>query len=295
MNRTIWLELGVLSAAWGLAYPVTAIALRSFPPVVVVATRTLLAAAILIPIAVHRREFPDLTRCPGRILAIGLVQSAMPLLLLTYGLQFLPTGLSAILIGFQPLWMIALAPNERPRHPSGLIGLLIGFVGLAMVVGFDVAGSIGALFGGALVIGASLSYAVGALLVERHLAHIPPLGMAATTLSTTAVVMLIPGIHLFPQDRLPEQAPLMALLALGTMLTAAPLVLYYHLIARANASIAALAWYLSPAVSVMVGWLFRHEPLTHTTLIGLLAVVTGSALAARSAPPTTAELNPVLD
>ncbi|MEC3952778.1 DMT family transporter [Nocardia sp. CDC153] len=227
-------------------------------------------------------ELPALIRCPGRVLAIGLVQSTAPLLLLTYGLQFLSAGSSAILIGFQPLWMVVLAPNERPRHLSGLLGLVIGFVGLSMVVGFNLASSTGALLGGVLVIGASLSYALGALLVERHLAHIPPLSLAATTMTITATIMIVPGIHLFPLSGPPPPIATAALLALGLILTSGPLVLYYHLISRSNASIAALAWYLSPAVSVLFGCLFLSEPLTRPTLIGLIAVFTGSTLAARS-------------
>src|SRR4051794_27098702 len=102
MSRRSWLMLITLSICWGAAYLVIAWALQSFSPVVVVLGRVTLAAAMLLPLALRRGVLKPLRRHPWWVLGTVLVQNAAPLTLLTFGQQWLSTGLTGILIGAQP-------------------------------------------------------------------------------------------------------------------------------------------------------------------------------------------------
>src|SRR3954451_4600251 len=119
MNRRSWGELILLAALWGAVYPLIEIALRDFHPVLVVFGRVALAALLLTPIAIKRRALSRLWQRPGLIVTTVLVQSTVPLLLLTYGQQYVTSGIAGILVGAQPLFVAVLAvgylPAERPH------------------------------------------------------------------------------------------------------------------------------------------------------------------------------------
>jgi drug/metabolite transporter (DMT)-like permease len=283
VTRRNWLLLGLLSLLWGAAYLVIAVALRGFPPVVVVFGRASVAALLLLPLALRTGALRPLARHPWWTLATVLVQATAPLLLLTYGQQRLSTGLTGILIGAQPLFVAVLAlvfaPEERPRGGRGHGGLLLGFAGITMLFGFDLHGSAQLRSGAALVTGAALCYAAGTILIHRKLAFAPPLGVATAAMLVASAVLAVPGVLSLP-DRWPATSSVVALLALGTIFTALTLNLFYGLIARAGPGTAALAFYLSPGVAVGLGWLLLDEHVSWSTIAGLLAVVGGSVLAA---------------
>jgi drug/metabolite transporter (DMT)-like permease len=284
MTRWTWAGLLLLSALWGAAYLAIDVALRGFPPVLVVLGRVALAAAILLPIAWHRRVLAALCRHPWRVVATVLVQSTAPLLLLTYGQRWLSSSLTGILIGAQPLFVALLAtrfdPEERPQGASGVVGLLLGMAGLVLIFGVDLRGGDRALLGGLLVVGAALCYAVGALLIHRKLRFAQPLGVATAAMTTSTIVLLIPGVLALPEAH-PTTGPVLALILLGTVFTAATLSLFYGLIARSGPATATLAFYLSPAFTVVLSWTLFDVSATWSTLAGLAAIVLGSAMAAR--------------
>src|SRR3712207_5438800 len=97
MNRRTWGLLLVLAALWGAVYPLTSITLRGLPPVAVVSGRVALAALLLLPLALRRGALRPLWRRPRTIIETALVQSTVPLLLLTAGQQHVDAGLAGIL------------------------------------------------------------------------------------------------------------------------------------------------------------------------------------------------------
>jgi drug/metabolite transporter (DMT)-like permease len=287
MTRWTWAGLVVLSVLWGGAYLAIDLALRGFPPVLVVLGRVLMGAAILIPIAHRRGVLRALRAHPWWVLVTVLVQSTAPLLLLTYGQARLSSGLTGILIGAQPLFVAVLAlwfaPDQRPRGPLGVLGLLLGFAGVVLIFGADLRGGDQTLLGGLLVVGAALCYAVGALLIHRRLAFAQPLGVATAAMTTSTLVLLVPGALALPSAH-PDTTSTVALLLLGTVFTAGTLTLFYGLIANAGPTTAALAYYLSPGVTVLLSWVLFDERITATTVAGLAAIVLGSVLVARRFP-----------
>jgi drug/metabolite transporter (DMT)-like permease len=284
MTRRGWAELIVLAALWGAVYPLIEIALRDLSPVLVVLGRVLLAAALLTPFAIHRRALAMLWKRPRAIVETALVQSTIPLLLLTFGQQYVPSGVAGILVGAQPLFVgvlaIRLDPDERPRGYSGLLGIVLGTIGLVLLFGGDLRGGMRAVFGGLLVLTAALCYAAGAIMIHKRHAEAQPLGVATSAMLVTTGALTIPAALSLP-DQPPKLAALTALGVLGVVCTGVTLVMFYTLIVEVGPGRAALAFYLSPAFAVAFGVVFLNEQLTITVVTGLIAIIAGSILAAR--------------
>jgi drug/metabolite transporter (DMT)-like permease len=283
MSRWIWPGIAALSLLWGGAYLVIDLALRGFPPMLVVLGRVTLAALFLLPFALKRGVLPALKQQPGWVLLTVLLQATVPLTLLTIGQHLLSPGLAGILVGAQPLFVALLAlkfdPAERPRGILGVVGLLLGFAGLVLLFGIDLSGGTRALFGGLLLVGAALCYACGALLIHNKLTFAEPLGIATFAMLVSVVVLCVPGLLAIP-DAKPNLASSAALLALGIVFTGVTLNLNYSLIRHAGPARATLAFYLSPGVAVVLSWLLLGEHISWSTVLGLVAIVAGSALAA---------------
>jgi drug/metabolite transporter (DMT)-like permease len=286
MSRRTWAELFVLAALWGAVYLLIAVALRGLPPVLVVLGRVTLGALVLTPWALRRGVLQPLVRHPWVVIQVVLVQATVPLLLLTFGQQHIPSGLAGVIVGAQPLFVALLAArfarNERPQGWRGVLGIALGLLGLVLLFGLDLRSGKGALLGGALVLTAALCYAAGALMIHLRLSDADPLGVAAAAMLVSTIALVVPGLLMLPR-RVPSPGALGALITLGVVCTGMTLALFYKLIAQAGPSRAALAFYLSPAFAVVFGWIFLHEHITVITVLGLGAIVTGSALAAHRA------------
>ncbi|MBB4965175.1 DMT family transporter [Saccharothrix violaceirubra] len=272
-----------MSFLWGAAYLVIAVALRGFSPVVVVFGRVFLAALFLIPPAIRRDVLRPLLKHPWWVLVTVLVQSTAPLLLLTYGQHWLSAGLTGVLIGAQPLFVAALAtwfaPDEKPKGARGIFGLVMGFTGIGLLFGVDIGGGSHLLLGGILVTAAALCYAVGSILIHRKLGFAEPLGVATSAMLVSSAATAIPAALMLPRH-MPPFASVIALVALGVVFTALTLTIFYGLIAHAGPSKATLAFYLSPAVTVVLGWVLLDEQVRWSTVVGPAAIVMGSVLVA---------------
>ncbi len=288
MSRRAWVQLLTLAALWGAVYPLITIALRGLPPVAVVFGRVALAALLLTPLAVRRDALRPLWKRPRAIIETVLVQSTVPLLLLTFGQQHVAPGLAGILVGAQPLFVAALAyryaPEERPQGWTGAAGIVLGLLGLVLLFGIDLRGGRLALVGGVLVLAAAVCYAAGAIMIHRRHADAQPLGVATSAMLFNTGALAIPTALTLPQ-RTPTAQVLGALAVLGVVCTGATLALFYTLIVRIGPARAALAFYLSPGFAVALGAVFLSERITPSAVAGLGAIVAGSLLAARRAEP----------
>jgi uncharacterized membrane protein len=165
--------------------------------------------------------------------------------------------------------------SQGPLPPSSLLEYS-ALIRRCTSTGFDLRGGEHLL----LVTVAALCYAVGSLLIHGKLAFVQPLGIATTAMLVSTAVLLVPGLLSLPSTS-PSPRSAIALVALGIVFTGVTLTLFYGLIRRAGPARATLAFYLSPAVTVVLGWQLLHERVSWSTAVGLLAVVVGSAFSAR--------------
>jgi drug/metabolite transporter (DMT)-like permease len=289
MSRRSWMLLVIVAGLWGGSFMLTAIAIRDLPVPVVALMRTATGAAVLLPIALRRRALAGLRAQLWPVLLLGVVQLAAPFLLLGYGQRTVPSGLAGILVSSTPLWTALLAvwiDHEERSRGRGLVGLAVGIVGVVLLCGLELGGSLDTLLGGALLLLGALSYALGGFLGKSRARGMTPVG-AITGAMVAASVVLAPFAVATLPGRAPGVGPLAAALALGAFSGGIGWLLYYTVLAEAGPAKATVALYLVPAVAVIYGAVLLGEPLTAAAIAGLVLVVSGSWLAASQGPRET--------
>jgi drug/metabolite transporter (DMT)-like permease len=270
-----------LAAIWGASFMFIKIGVRELAPATLICFRVGLGALTLLPVAlaaVGPRELRRELRAAALPLAIvGLLNSALPISLLAWGEKRIDSGLAAVIQASAPLFTALLAlrfSREEVVSGSRLVGLLVGFGGVALLVGAQPSGDILS----ALAISfTAFCYAVAALYSARTLAHVQPLVTAFGALGF-ATLMLLPFAILQPPDGVPGWKVTGSLLALGVVGTGLAYLLYYALLAGAGASRSILITYLVPAIALAYGAVLLDEPVTVAGLAGLALVLGGVAL-----------------
>jgi drug/metabolite transporter (DMT)-like permease len=279
MTRRAWALFAAMSALWGLPYLLIKVAVAEIDPTLVVFIRLLLAAVVLVPIALATGALKRVRHRWRLLLVVATIGIVAPFLLIAYGEQHITSSLAALLIAADPLFIVLLALRfDASERASGrrLLGLILGFVGVAALVGLNVGGDALGVLGAAMVLLSAVCYAASALLV-KGLRDVPMLGSATVTL-TVACLLLAPVAVVNLPSHMPSPAALGSLLVLGFLCTALAYIIYYSLIAAAGATRASLITYVNPAVAVLLGVLILVEPLTLGTIVGFALIVVGCAL-----------------
>src|SRR5438874_10168748 len=164
-----------LAALWGASFLFIKVAVRELTPATLITGRLGLAAltlALLVPFAVGTCETLRQLREHWRWLSVvALVNTAIPFWLLSWGETRIDSGLASILQAAVPIFnaVIAFAFFREVRVTGmRLVGVGVGFVGVALLVGAQPHGKV---LGALAVVGMALCYAVGQLFAGRHLAH----------------------------------------------------------------------------------------------------------------------------
>jgi drug/metabolite transporter (DMT)-like permease len=285
MDRRSWLLLLALGAIWGASYLFIKIGLRDLSPSMVAFLRIALAALVLLPVAASRGALSGIrSRIPWLAL-LGAVQVAGPFVLISAGEEEIPSSLAWILVASAPLFTALLAiwiDHQERSQGLRLGGVLIGFGGVALLLGLDLSGS--ALLGGLAVVLASLGYAIGGFIVKHRLVGLAPLGMSAAVMAVSAIFLLPPALLTAPQAA-PALGPAAAVFALGVLGTGIAFVIFYGLIASIGPARAFLVTYLAPGFAVVYGALLLSEQVTVGTWAGLALILSGSWLAAEGRLP----------
>ena len=287
MSRRSWTLLLIVAGVWGGSFMLTAIAIRDLPVPVVALFRTGVGALVLLPIALRRGALGGLRAQLGPVVLLGVVQLAAPFLLLGYGQRSVPSGLAGILVSSMPLWTALLAvwiDHEERSRGRGLVGLAVGIVGVVLLCGLELSGSLDTLVGAAMLLLSALSYAIGGFLGKHRVRGMTAVG-AITGAMVAGSVALAPFALATLPDHAPGLGPLAAAIALGAISGGLGWLLYYTVLADSGPAKAAVSLYLVPAFAVIYGVMILGESLTAAEIVGLLLVVSGSWLAASQGPP----------
>jgi drug/metabolite transporter (DMT)-like permease len=287
MTRRAWFLFVTMSLLWGIPYFFIKIAVEELHPFAIVFGRTALGAAILLPIAARTGALRALRGRWRPVVLLTALEVTVPFLLITYGEQRISSSLAGLLIASLPLLVALLAiVVDHTERVSGLrlAGLLLGFAGVALLLGVDADAST-QLLGAAMVLLATLCYAGGAFTVKRAFATTPPLGVAAATLALNSLVLApLAALHLPAQP--PSAAAIASIAGLGVLCSAVAFVAFFALIAEAGASRATVITYANPAVAVALGVTILGEPVTAATAAGFLLIIAGSWLSTGGALPS---------
>jgi drug/metabolite transporter (DMT)-like permease len=287
MDRRSWSLLLVLGAIWGASYLLIKIGLRDLSPSMVAFVRIALAALVLLPVAASQGALRGVRARAGWLALVGAVQVAGPFVLISAGEEEISSALAGILVASVPLFTALLAiwvDHEERSQGLRLGGVLVGFGGVALLLGVDLGGSGSALLGGLAVVLASLGYAVGGLLVKHRLAGLAPVGMSAAVVTASAIFLLPPALLTAPEAA-PGLGPAAAVAVLGVLGTGLAFVILYRLIASIGPARAWLVTYIAPGFAVVYGAVLLSEEVTVATLAGLALILFGSWLAAEGRLP----------
>lgn len=168
----------VLSFLWGASFTLIEIAVISIPPATIVFARLLIGAVILVVIALCLGvEFPKTRRMWMALLVQGVLQSALPFTLISWGQQYITSGLAGLLNTTPPIFVFLIGylfQGKRQHARRQILGVALGFAGVLVILGPSAfAGDGNSILGQAAITGASVSYALAALWAAR-LSALPP-------------------------------------------------------------------------------------------------------------------------
>jgi drug/metabolite transporter (DMT)-like permease len=288
MSRRSWLLLGVLSSLWGASYLFIKVALEDdIGPTVIVFIRSILAAAVLLPLALRSGALSGVRANARHIAVLAVVQMGAPLLLIAFGERHIPSSLTGILVATAPIFTFLLAfalEGEERATGLSLAGVVIGIAGVAMLLGVDTGGGVDALLGGLMVVLASFGYGVGAWYVKRNVRDVQLVAMVGANAAAVAV-MTAPLAALDVPPHAPDLAASASLLTLGVLCTGLAFVIFYSLVASDGPARASLVGYIAPGFSIVYGVTLLDERFRATTAVGLVLILGGSWLAAEARPP----------
>jgi drug/metabolite transporter (DMT)-like permease len=270
-----------LSLLWGASFLFIKVAVRELTPATLITGRLGLAAltlAVLVPLAVGTRVAARQFREHWRwLVVVALVNTAIPFWLLSWGETRIDSGLASIIQASVPIFnaLIAfVAFHESRVTGSRLVGVAVGFVGVALLVGAQPQGKV---LGALAVVGMAFCYGLGGLLAGRHLKGVTPMVVAFASCAVATLVWLPVGVAEAPTDA-PGWKTIASVVALGIPGTALAYLLFFGLITGAGPAYASLVTYLIPPIALAYGAIFLGERFGAAAFGGLALILAGVAL-----------------
>lgn len=283
-NRTL-LTFAAVTLLFGTAFPAIKAGLDFFPPLFFAAARYAISGLVLLSYAAARTDYwrPRSRRdlvgvAAGGGLFIGGTGFTF------VGQQFITSGVAAILVSLTPILTVlfgwVLLPDERLSR-RGMAGVAVGFVGVALVIRPDPANLLDpSLVGKALVVTATVLVTLGTVLVRRARASLPTPALTGWSMLVGAAIQVLFGAATGESLSAVRATPLAlaTVLYLGVLAGALAFGLFFWLLDRVGALEANLVTYLTPVVTLVVGWLALGERVPPVSLLGFLVIAVGFAL-----------------
>nr|WP_313612795.1 EamA family transporter [Agrobacterium sp.] len=283
MNATEWAMLIALSILWGGSFFFIGVAVKELPPFTIVTLRVGLAAvALLIVCRVMGLKLPREGRIWRAFFAMGILNNIIPFCLIVWGQTHIASGVASILNATTPLFTVLVAhflTIDEKLSPNKLAGVLIGFVGVATMIGPSALGGSGSnLWGQLAILGAATSYAFAGIFGRRFKTMgVAPL-MTATGQISSSTLMLIPVALLIDQPwtlAMPSTSTWAALLGIALLSTALAYLLFFRILSSAGATNLALVTFLIPVSAILLGSVVLGEQLEMKHFAGMAMIAAG--------------------
>ena len=273
----------VIYFVWGSTFLGVRLGVRELPPFLFGGARFLLAGSLLALVALLRRErFPG---APGEwrpILLMSVVMIALGNGMTTFALQYVPSNETALLAASSALWIAALGalgPRGHALTARGMVGLLLGFAGVALIVWPHGSLPSGRFGWQSLVLLGSLAGAMGTIIYRDAALTVGPTAFNALMMLLGGLWLLVLGVATGETGRWQwHPGGLAALVYLALFGSAVAYSAYTWLLKRVPADRVATYAYVNPAVAAVLGWAVLGEALTLPQVAGMLVVLVGVAL-----------------
>lgn len=288
-NRTMtaweWAMLVTLSLVWGASFFFNGVAVAEMPTLTVVVCRVTLAALILWAVmGLLGQAMPMSPRIWAAFFGMGLLNNVLPFTLIVWGQSHIASGLASILNATTPMFTVIvahLATGDEKMTGPRILGVVLGIVGVAVMIGGDFVSSVGDSIPAQLAcLAAAFSYALAGVFGRRFAAEgVPPMATAAGQV-TASSVLLLPVMLIVDQPwalPTPSLSAIGSLLGLSSLSTAFAYILYFRILATAGATNLLLVTLLVPVSAILLGVLILGEVLLPKHMLGMAAIALGLA------------------
>lgn len=285
MGAAEWGMLVALSMLWGGSFFFVAIAVKELPPFTIVALRVGTAALVLhVVIRAMGLSIPKDRKVWSAFFGMGLLNNLIPFSLIAWGQTQIAGGLASILNATTPLFIVIVAhflTRDEKMTGNKLIGVLVGFFGVAVMIGPAALSGLGlSVWAQVAILCASISYAFSGIFGRRFRElGVQPLATATGQL-TASTVMLVPVALLVDQPwtlAMPHIETWEAIIGLSLLSTALAYNLFFRILASAGATNISLVTFLVPVSAVLLSSLFLGEQLEAKHFIGMALIGVGLA------------------
>ncbi|MEK6552250.1 MAG: EamA family transporter [Bacteroidota bacterium] len=283
-NTRAYIALFSIYIIWGTTYLAIRIGVESLPPVLFTGLRWIVAGPLLLIILLLRKY-----KLPNKNDLLHLGISGLLLLgggngLVVYAEQWIPSGLTALLITTVPFWVVgidAIIPQGKKINPTILLGLLLGLVGVGIIFGGDfvrlfdpsyLSGIIGLMF-------AVVLWSVGTLYSKYKKISVHPLMGAATQMIIAGIVITVLGLILGEGSKFhftnSSFYSYLYLVIVGSLIGYGS---YVYAIAHLPVSLVATYAYVNPVIALFLGWLVLDEKISMWVILAAVVILIGVTL-----------------
>ena len=272
-----WLLLIILSILWGGSFFFVGIAVEALPPLTIVALRVALAAMALVTVVyLTGLRMPTNHKVWIAFFGMGVLNNVIPFSLIVWGQTYIASGLASMLNATTPLFTVITAhflTKDEKMTKLKLAGVVIGFTGVVIMIGYESLGEPGKSFYGQIaVLGAAISYSLAGIYGRRfRQLGIKPL-VTASGQVMASTVLLIPITLIIEQPftlPMPGLEVWLAIIGLALVSTALAYVLYFRILSTAGATNVLLVTLLVPVSAILLGTAFLGEQLELKHLLGM--------------------------
>ena len=282
MSRKSLFYFLLVGFLWGIPYLLMAVAVEEIPPSAIVAGRTLIGAAILIPVALYRKTFKGAVLGFKFVAFYALLEMIGPWILISTAQKKIDSGLAGLLISTVPIFA-AIITSMRGDHTvwqfKRMFGIVVGFIGLIAVVGIESFSGNSHPASIAMMILAAMGYSYAIIMVTTNLPLVDGIAINGLAMAITSIFWAPLAIAQWPSQV--TLKPALSLIALGVLCTALAFLVFFKLLVEIGPARGSLVTYLNTSVAVVLGVIVLNEPITIGLIIGLPLVLIGSYLASK--------------
>lgn len=285
MSPVEWGLLIALSLLWGGSFLFNGILVRELPPFTIVTARVALAVLALWAIVrLSGHAVPRSREAWFAFFGMGVLNNIIPFSLIVWGQTHIASGLASILNATTPLFAVIVAHvlTEDEKMTEGrLAGVLVGFLGVALMIGPSALGDLGTnVLAQLAVLGGAVSYSIAGIFGRRfRRMGLPPLLPAAGQVTASALLMLPVALFVDRPWTLSAPSPeaWAALFGLAFLATALAYVIFFRILATAGATNLMLVTFLIPVSAILLGALVLGEVLAPKHFAGMALIAVGLA------------------
>jgi len=282
MKARDWMVFALLGLVWGSSFLWIKVAVQEVGPATLVGYRLLIGLiGLAVVVAARRPSLPRDRRTLFVLGVVGITNTALPFILISWGEQFIDSAIASILNGTVPLFTIVIAHlflHDDRITPARILGLITGFIGVVVLMSRDLGAEsrAGSVLGQAAVLAAALSYAASSVFARRNLRQVDSVVQAFLPLISADTVAWVTALA----SEAPLQVPRLpitwlALVWLGLLGSCLAYLLYFHLLHAVGPTRATMVTYVFPVVGVILGVVFLNELADWHLIVGAMLVALG--------------------